>query len=339
MVTKVERVLQAINHQETEPVPRGELLIAREFIDKLCPAPELSSFERRKKALEMLAMDLVTVTPANPKMVELSDGTYLDGWGRKVVSNQGYWITVEPPVADVEKWDSYSFPQVADFGFDEIEIWAKNTGFFVFALIDGIFQGTGSLLDFNRFLMATVTKKLELSALAEAYGDFLYLLAEECFKRGAHGLIIGDDMASTQGPLCSPKALENIFFPVYDRLLKRLKKWQRPVFLHCDGNINFLLPYLVELGFAGVHSLEPAAGMDLAQIKKDYGDKLCLMGNVDPSLLERDNVQTVKQTVEEIIRTGQPGGGFILSTASGSITGSMLLENVMAMYQCQTGQC
>lgn len=339
MVTKVKRVLQAINHQEIEPVPRGELLIAPEFINKLCPAPELSPFERQKKALEMLMMDLVTVIPANPKKVELPDGSYLDGWGRKVVANQGYWVTVEPPITEIEEWNSYSFPQVAEFGFEEIELWVKNTDFFVFALIDGIFQGTGSLLDFNRFLMATVTKQQALTALAEAYGDFLYSLAEECFKRGAHGLIIGDDMASTQGPLCSPKALEQIFFPAYGRLLKRLKTWRRPVFLHCDGNINFLLPYLVELGFDGIHSLEPAARMDLARIKEDYGDRLCLMGNIDPSLLEKGNVQSIKQTVEDTIHTGQPGGGFILSTASGSITGTMPVENVMAMYQCQAGYC
>ena len=108
-----------------------------------------------------------------------------------------------------------------DFGFDEIELWVKKTDFFVFALVDGIFQGTGSLLDFNQFLMATVTKQQALTALAEAYGELLYLLAEECFQRGAHGLIIGDDMASTQGPLCSPKALEQIFFPVYGRSVKK----------------------------------------------------------------------------------------------------------------------
>lgn len=333
MVTRIERVMTAINHQEMDPVPRGELIIAQAFIDRLCPAPGLDGFSRKKMALEILNMDLVTVVPAPPKKRELPGGTYLDEFGRRVVWQQGYWITVERPIAELEKAELYSFPQVRDYVFNEIEQWVQSTDFFVFAMLDGIFQGTGSLLDFHQFLMATVTKQQALRELAERYADFLLLLAEACFQRGAHGLIIGDDMASAQGPLCSPKALEKIFWPAYRRLLQKLQKWQRPVFLHCDGNINLLLPYIAEVGFAGIHSLEPAAGMDLAQVKAAYGDRLCLMGNIDPALLETGDVEQVRQKVAETVRIGRPGGGFILSTASGSITASMLPENVLAMYR------
>ncbi|HHW07297.1 MAG TPA: hypothetical protein GXX34_07175 [Clostridia bacterium] len=332
-MTRIERVRKAINHQEVDPVPRGELIIAPEFIDRLCPAPELDAFARKKKVLEILAMDLVTVMPAHPATRELPGGVYLDGWGRKVTRQQGYWITLEPPIAALEQGELYSFPPVDAFGFDEIELWVQHSDFFVFALVDGIFQGTGSLLDFNQFLMATVTKPQLLSTLVERYGEFLCRLAEECFKRGAHGLIIGDDLASSQGPLCSPKALASIFWPAYRRLLQALQKWQRPVFLHCDGNISLILPHLAELGFAGVHSLEPAAGMDLAQIKADYGEQLCLMGNVDPALLETGSVEEIRQAVAETVRVGKPGGGFILSTASGSITAAMPPEHVLAMYR------
>ena len=328
---KIERVLKAINHQQPDRVPRGELLISAAFIDKVCPEGE-SPFERKKAALAKLTMDFVTVSPTPPAVTKLDDGRYFDYLGRQVVSAYEHWITVEPPIKSIAEASGYSFPDPDVFTFDEMEDWVNKTDFFVFALLDGIFQSVASLMDFNDFLIATVNKQEELRALVEAYEEYLYGLACRCLDLGVHGLIIGDDMAASKGPLISPKALAKIFFPAYERLLGRLKERKKPVIFHCDGNINSLLPYLVDLGFAGLHSIEPAAGMDLAQVKEQYGNDLCLMGNLDPALLEQGDVETVKKAAKDILKIGAPGGGFILSTASGSITSGMSVEAVLAMY-------
>lgn len=330
---KRERVWKAMKHQEPDRVPRGELLIAPALIEQLCPEPGLAPLERKKAALAIMNMDFVTVNPAPPPVKQSADGRCFDSWGREVVSMQGHWVTVTPPLGTLEDVSGYAFPDPEVFSVQEIEYWAKETDFFVFALLDGIFQSTAGLMEFNEFLVATVTKQEELTELAEAYGEFLHALACCCLEAGAHGLIIGDDMAATNGPIISPKALEKIFFPVYRRLLGDLKRREIPVILHCDGNINLLLPYFAGLGFTGVHSLEPAAGMDLAAIKQQYGRDLCLMGNIDPSLLEQDNLELVKKVVRETLQIGSPGGGFILSTASGSLTEGMNPEAVLVMYR------
>ncbi len=44
-----------------------------------------------------------------------------------------------------------------------------------------------------------------------------------------------------------------------------------PMLWHSDGNIEMLLPTAIEAGFAGIHGLDPIAGMDLARIKRAYG--------------------------------------------------------------------
>lgn len=328
---KIERVLNAINHRQPDRVPRGELLISPAFIDKLCPE-EGSLFERKKTALEKMTMDFVTVSPTPPSVTTSADGRSFDYLGRQVVLTHDHWITVEPPIKSLAEAYGYSFPRSEVFTFNEMEEWVTKTDFFVFALLDGIFQGVASLMDFNEFLIATVKKQEELRVLIDAYEDYLYGLACRCLDLGVHGLIIGDDMAASKGPLISPKALEKIFFPAYKRFLSRLRERHKPVILHCDGNINSLLPYLAGLGFAGVHSLEPAAGMDLAQVKEQYGRELCLMGNLDPALLEQGDVEAVKKAVRDILGIGSPGGGFMLSTASGSITPGMSVEAVLAMY-------
>lgn len=332
---KIERVLKAINHQEPDRIPRGELLIDKEIISSLVRGNNLTEFEQKKLALEKLHMDFVVVEPKTTRVVEETDKTMIDVWGRKLgrTNTNNYWVAVEPPIKKIDEVYDYHFPEQNKFEFEEILSWTNESDYFVFALLDGIFQGVANLLNFNDFLLATVKNQVELQFLANVYGDFLCKIACHAFNFGVHGLIIGDDMASTQGPLVSPKTMEGIFYPVYKGVLKELSEFQKPILLHCDGNIEFLLPHLKEMGFTGIHSLEPAAGMDLASVKERYGTELCLMGNIDPALLEQEDIDLIRKTVQTTMEIGAPGGGYILSTASGSLIKEMNLEGILAMYR------
>lgn len=329
---KIARMLKAINHQETDRVPRGELLIHQEIINSLVPKAGLTEFERKKLALAKLNMDFVVVEPKTLYIEEAFGNNATDLWGRKLIKINDCWVTAGPAIKEIDQVYRYQFPQADSFDFTELKKWVSESNYFVFALLDGVFQGTANLLDFNQFLLSTMKNQEELQHLANAYGNLLCQIAGQALELGVHGLIIGDDMASSQGPLVSPKVMEKIFYSIYKKVLKRLNEFQKPIFLHCDGNIEFLLPHLVKMGFTGVHSLEPAAGMDLAAVKNRYGEELCLMGNIDPALLEQGDIELIKKTIQTTIKIGSPGGGFILSTASGSLTKEMNLEGVLAMY-------
>ncbi|MFA5535958.1 MAG: uroporphyrinogen decarboxylase family protein [Bacillota bacterium] len=331
---KITRMLQAINHQQPDRVPRGELLIDREVISSLMPNQEGAEFEQKKAALSRLRMDFVAISP-KPLNFAAEEGTKAkDPFGRKLINKGSYWQIIEPAIKSIDRICQYQFPEPGYFDFTEVGEWVNGSDLFVFGLLDGVFQELGSLLNFNDFLLATVKNQREIELLANAYGDLLYQLAAKAFAAGAHGLIIGDDMASSQGPLIAPKTMEKLFYPVYKRILALLSRFQQPIMLHCDGNIEFLLPHLKEMGFAGIHSLEPAAGMDLATVKKQYGQQLCLMGNIDPALLEQNDLSRIEKTVRNAIAIGSPGGGYILSTASGSLTKEMNLNGILAMYHC-----
>lgn len=53
-----------------------------------------------------------------------------------------------------------------------------------------------------------------------------------------------------------------------------------PILFHSDGNIEALIPDLLEMGIAALNPIEPY-GMDIRQIKKRYGRNLTLVGNLD----------------------------------------------------------
>jgi uroporphyrinogen decarboxylase len=73
--------------------------------------------------------------------------------------------------------------------------------------------------------------------------------------------------------------------------------------------------------------------MDIAQLKRDYGDRLTLLGNVDCStVLVNGPVEAVKAQTEQVIRAAAPGGGFILSS-SNSIHPGVKPEYYLAMLE------
>jgi uroporphyrinogen decarboxylase len=85
----------------------------------------------------------------------------------------------------------------------------------------------------------------------------------------------------------------------------------------------------LKLGQSGIHPIEPEA-MDIRQLKKEYGSRVCLIGNVDVDLLSTGTPEEIEKVVRELIRDIAPGGGYILSSGN-SIPSYAKVQNVIAM--------
>ena len=162
------------------------------------------------------------------------------------------------------------------------------------------------------------TKKLITAAKLNAETDF------DVF-------FICDDTALKNTTMINPKYHRELIIPAYKQAVQILKKAGKYVCFHSDG---FTEPYfdgLIEAGFSGVESLEPMAGMNLKHLKEVYGDKLCLIGNIDVSqLLPYGTKDEVVEAVKKCIRDAGEGGGYMLSPCT-DITNSCKLENVLTM--------
>lgn len=142
---------------------------------------------------------------------------------------------------------------------------------------------------------------------------------------------IADDSAYKNAPMMDPALHRELVIPYYKQVCEVVKKAGKFVFFHSDG---FITPYfdgLVEAGFSGVESMEPMAGNDLKFLKDKYGDKLCLIGNVDVSqVLPLGSPTDVMNEVKRCINAAAQGGGFILSPCT-DLTDAVPLENAEAM--------
>ena len=140
-----------------------------------------------------------------------------------------------------------------------------------------------------------------------------------------------DDTALKNTTMLNPKYHRELIIPAYKQAVQILRKAGKYVCFHSDG---FTEPYfdgLVEAGFSAVESLEPMAGMNLKHLKEVYGDKLCLIGNIDVSqLLPYGTNDEVVNAVKKCISDAGKGGGYMLSACT-DITNSCKLENVLTM--------
>lgn len=93
-----------------------------------------------------------------------------------------------------------------------------------------------------------------------------------------------------------------------------------------------ILEVFVEVGFDAFHPIQPQC-MDIAEVKKKVGDRICLAGNIDcRHLLVFGTPEEVRQNVEETIEIAAPGGSYIISS-SNSVHQDCKVDNYLAMVE------
>jgi uroporphyrinogen decarboxylase len=101
---------------------------------------------------------------------------------------------------------------------------------------------------------------------------------------------------------------------------------------HTDGDIWRIIEDITATGVHCLGPLEPGTAMDLVEVKRRYGDRVCVLGNVDVDLLCRGNAADVRAETRRLLDALSSGGGYILSSGN-SITSAVKPENFLAMIE------
>lgn len=149
----------------------------------------------------------------------------------------------------------------------------------------------------------------------------------------ARALLISEDIAYKTSLLFSPAFLRRELFPRLKYIYEPVKAAGLKCFYHSDGHLHEILDDLVHgVGIDGLNPLEPLAGMDPAQLRRQYPD-LILLGGVDTSaILPLGTAEDVEQAVRKIIREVGPSGGLGIGS-SNEIHPAVPVENAVAMFQ------
>ena len=138
------------------------------------------------------------------------------------------------------------------------------------------------------------------------------------------GFALCADYCFNTGPFLSPAQFAEFVSPFLASLVTGYRNMGYYVIKHTDGNITPILDQLVECNAHELHSLDPQAGIDIAQVKQQYGNRVCLIGNVDCGLIQTGTRDEVVESTRYALRNGMPNGGYIFSTSNCVYTGMQL---------------
>jgi uroporphyrinogen decarboxylase len=278
-----------------------------------------------------LGQDSVMMPTRNPPDSK-AWGTGVDEWGR--VWRDGVFIGGAVDTAHDLKRYSPHLSQVEQY-FDVDQVGhirkAHPDHCLIFGTHIGPFTAGYMAMGFERFFLRMTEDPRFVRRLLEARSEWCIAMYERALSLGAEVLVLGDDAAHSGGPMVSPRMWREFVLPLHKQIVERL---DAPVIWHSDGNVESLLPMAIEAGFAGFHGLDPVAGMDLAEAKREFGRDLVLIGNVDARVLCGTDIGAVRAEVARCIQQGAPGGGYMVASCN-SIFYGMNPAAVAEMFRCE----
>jgi uroporphyrinogen decarboxylase len=178
------------------------------------------------------------------------------------------------------------------------------------------------MLDFSyRIADDPAGLKREAEAMVDAALDRAEILKDH---GGLDGFALCSDYCLNTGPFLSPAQFGEFVAPYLAKLIAGYRDMGFYTIKHTDGNIMPILDQLVEANPHALHSLDPQAGVDIAEVKRICGDRLCLIGNVNCGLMDTGTDEEVVESAAYALMHGAPGGGYVFSTSNCVYTGMEL---------------
>lgn len=207
----------------------------------------------------------------------------------------------------------------------------KGTDIGLFVLTGTFFcDAYTAVFGFENFMCMLYDDRDLIEEVLEQYADYYARLVEKLVDYPLTFLYVGDDVAFKSGTLIAPDLMREMWVPRMQRLFAPAVDKDIPILFHSDGNIEELLPDLIEMGAAAINPIEPY-GMDIRDVKKRFGKDLALVGNMDVGgALSEGTPEQVRQEAAQLIDDVGQDSGFVLASCH-SITGNVKPENYLAM--------
>ncbi|MHB9035760.1 MAG: uroporphyrinogen decarboxylase family protein [Armatimonadota bacterium] len=239
--------------------------------------------------------------------------------------------TADTFILTAEKYDHsaivlYPMPNTDEELMRLAEIIREKTGDKYFLLAHG--DGTFAIPNGNNMLELSYRMADDSNGLKKEANARIDSMLERGQKLHDHGLLDGFVMCSdyclNTGPFLSPSQFSEFVAPYLAKQIKGYRDMGFYTIKHTDGNIMPIIDQLVEANPHALHSIDPQAGVDIAEVKRLYGKEVCLIGNVNCGLMDTGNDEQVIESAQYALKCGMPGGGYIFSTSNCIYTGMSL---------------
>jgi uroporphyrinogen decarboxylase len=323
-----QRIIGALKREPVDRIPCFEWLIDKKVIDAIIPGVSYEEFSDR------MDLDAVCVD-VDYKKEPAGDGSFRNEWGivyKK--TGEEHMFPIDGPIHSYSDFKAYMPPDVkAPRRFESLEKMLSAYGGrrAVVLHLNDVWSIPSRMMSFDEFMMKILDEPKLITDIVNMTVDVNIELAREAAARGVKVIYTGDDYAYNSGPVISPAMFEDMFGGPLKRVMSAYKELGLLVIKHTDGNIMPIIDIIINSGIDCLDPIDPVAGMSLEHIKKTYGSRICIKGNLDcaNTLTLKSGKETAEETVN-CIQTAGPGGGYIFSS-SNSIHSSVKPDNYLAM--------
>jgi len=335
-MNSLQRVTAALQRKQPDRVPFFECVIDDGVMDALLPGCDYFRFNEWI-GLDNVGQNRSSWSRENVEFIDEAKGLFRDKWGViRAFGPESTPAPVEGPIKRPKDLKTYDPPDpTADDVLGHLpEVIERYKGKkAISAICRDAFFNPAFLRGTSQFLIDMIERPKFVHELIEVALSYDIPAMVRAVEAGADVIVFGDDYADKNSTLMSPKHFQQFILPGLQRCVDAAHDAGAYVVKHTDGNVMGIIEMLIDTGIDALNPLEPPAGMDIGLIKRKYGHRIAIVGNIDCGyLLSQAPVDEVRRVTRETIEVAAPGGGYMLSS-SNSIHSSVRPENFMAMVE------
>ena len=332
-ITPRDRVLTALSREQPDRCPM-QVSFTPEFARRLRSELELDGRVEHnphgggntyhlERAIEE---DMLLTSVGWANSYYQSDHNYVDEWGvgwtvspyETPFGTGHYTEMASHPLDDDDAIGRYRPPDPArpelyrDAGWVVREF--GRDYFIVGVTVTTIFETAWALRGLERLMLDLVTDPDLAGVILDIPFHYHLAAARQLTALGVDMIWTGDDVGGQSAMLISPAMWRRFLKPRMARFVAEVKGVNPGVRVayHSDGVIDPIIPDLIEIGIDVLNPIQPAC-VDPAQLKRQYGDKLCFWGSIDEQhTLPFGTPDDVRREVATRLDTIGRGGGLII---------------------------
>ncbi len=339
---KIERLRCALSHREGDRVPVGEFFWTGFLKQYRCKMGD--DFDPYRH----FDLDYIVITPnLDP---HLQPFKIVQQSGEDIVLKTGFGATIrrsgDKPMPHYEAFSVTQPEQMAAFEFDDPAAPARfNAGgddqingvgddlvrnlppwdqrvdqyvddFAVFGSICEPYEYLWRIIGSENALYWMVTDPELFQQFVDRVGQYLLQLTRAQIAAGKgrlSGMYIWGDVAYVNGMLFGARRWRELLMPHVRALIDLCHEHGLMTIYHGCGDARDIFDDLVRIGLDGYNPLEAKAGLDVVQLKQQYGGRLAFVGNLDVRVLEKGDPEAIRREVRYKLQAAR-GGGWIFQS-------------------------
>ncbi len=330
-MTRKERILNALNHRESDSIPYHADFTTQEY-------EKIVAFTGDDHYIDSTGIHLDYVQYWGwPTELQGQQEHFKDEFGvvwNRTGADKDIGVVDHPLIdhPDIALWQEPKLDEKRLRKEYEALVKSKEDKFVFAGIGFSMFERAWSLCGMENVLMNMIDEPAFTHELLDKICDYNLKIIDIANEYDFDGFYFGDDWGQQKGLIMGPVFWREYIKPLMKRMYDRAKKGGKYIFQHSCGDIHELFPDLIEIGLDCYQTFQPEI-YDIEQVKKEFGKDLTFWGGISTQqLLPYATPEEVKRETKRIMNIMGKGGGYIAAPTH-AVPSDVPPENILAMFE------